>query len=96
MGSLKRAAAKASEIVTPASDAAAADLGEPSAADATWAAIMIPHHESGIQMARMAATNAATEALRNAAKASVADQESDLPELHKIIRAAGKDPDAAS
>lgn len=70
----------------------AAEVGKPSDTDATWAAMMIPHHQTGIAMAEMAADKAETDALRRAAEESRRGQEEDLPRLHKIIDAAGKSP----
>ena len=90
MASMKRAVAGAAGMVAPSSDEASNQVGEPSVTDAMWAAMMIPHHHTGIQMAEMAASNAATEALRQLAASSKADQEADLPQLEQIIRAAGK------
>lgn len=90
MDSMKRAVASAAGMATPSSDEASAQVGEPSATDAMWAAMMIPHHQTGIQMAEMAASKAATDALRQAAASSKADQEEDLPKLEQILRAAGK------
>jgi len=92
MTSIKRAAAKASEAMTSPSDDAASEIGEPSAVDAMWAAMMIPHHQTGIQMAEMAIKQAATEELRQAAEESRKEQEDDLPQLQRIIDAAGKSP----
>lgn len=89
MDSMKRTAASAAEKATPASTEAA-EVGEPSATDAVWAAMMIPHHETGIQMAEMAIGKAATEALRDAAANSKSEQEEDMPRLEQIVRAAGK------
>jgi uncharacterized protein (DUF305 family) len=90
LASMKRAVASAAGMVTPSSDEASAQVGEPSATDAMWAAMMIPHHQTGIQMAEMAASKATTEALRQAAASSKVEQEEDIPQLEQIVRAAGK------
>lgn len=92
MESMKRTAAKVTEAVTTSSDEASAEIGQPSEADATWAAMMIPHHENGIKMAQLAIERAATDALRNAASQSKANQERDMSVLEKILEAAGKKP----
>lgn len=86
MDSTKRHAA---EMSTPSSGQTASQVGEPSATDAVWAAMMIPHHRTGIEMAELAVRKAVTEALREAAEHSKGEQERDLPQLEQIIRAAG-------
>lgn len=92
MESIKRAAAGVAGMVTPSSDEAAAQIGAPSAADAMWAAMMIPHHRTGIQTAEMAVSRATTAALQRLAAHSKAEQEQDLPRLERILSAAGKQP----
>ena len=86
MESTKRAEASTGGTVRPSSE----EVGEPSAIDAIWAAMMIPHHQTGIQMAEMAASRTATEVLREAAASSKSDQERDIPPLEQIVRSAGK------
>lgn len=81
----------AAEKVKPTSQEATAAVGEPSASDAMWAAMMIPHHRTGIAMSELAESRAATDELRQAAQSSKVEQEDDLPRLEEIIRAAGQD-----
>lgn len=90
MESMKRAMSSAADMVTPPSPDAVAEVGEPSAADAMWAAMTISHHHTGMEMADLAARKATTEALRQLATHSRADQERDLPRLEEIARAGGK------
>jgi len=90
MESVKRAVASAAEKVKPASQEATAAVGQPSAPDAMWAAMMIPHHRTGIEMAALATERAASEQLRQLAASSKSDQEKELPRLQEIIDAAGK------
>ena len=92
MDSLERAMASAAEMVKPSSENAATEVGDPSPADAMWAAMMIPHHRTGIEMAELAVSRAATASLRAMAAKSKAEQEEDLPRLQRIIDAAGKTP----
>lgn len=92
MESFKRAVAGAADMVTPSPDGAVAEVGEPSAADAMWAAMMIPHHRTGIETADMAKSKAATPALQRLAADSKSEQEADIPRLEKITSAAGRRP----
>lgn len=92
MTTAKRTVTKVSDALTPSSDEATAEVGEPSAADAMWAAMMIPHHQEGIEMAEMAMSRAETESLRKAAEGSKQEQEEDMLVLEQIISAAGKSP----
>lgn len=92
MESVKRTAATAADSATPSSEEATAHVGHPSATDATWAAMMVPHHRTGIEMAEMAATKAATPDLQKLAAHSKAEQQEDMPRLEQILSAAGKDP----
>jgi uncharacterized protein (DUF305 family) len=87
---MKRAMSRAAEVVKPASPDAAAEVGDPSAANAMWAAMMVPHHRTGIQMAEPAASEATTASVRQQAAKSKADQEVDLPRLERTLSAAGK------
>lgn len=89
---MKRMAAKAEDAVTSPDQAAATAIGEPSATDATWAAMMIPHHRTGIEMAELAVNKAATDGLRRAAAKSKQEQEREMPQLEEIAQAAGKAP----
>ena len=90
MDSAKRVMTRAADMVKPPSENAATEVGDPSPADATWAAMMIPHHRTGIEMAELAIGKAATAALREMAAKSVAEQKEDLPRLERIIAAAGR------
>lgn len=92
MDSAKRAMASAAEMVKPSSEQAAAEVGDPSPADALWAAVMIPHHRTGIEMSELAMSKAAAQSLREMAAKSKSEQEDDLPLLQRIIDAAGKTP----
>jgi uncharacterized protein (DUF305 family) len=87
---MRRVVSSAAEMVEPASRDPAAEVGHQSAADALWAAMMIPHHRTGIMMAELAASKAATASVRQQAAESQVDQENDLPLLDKILSAAGK------
>lgn len=61
----------------------------PSATDAKWAAMMIPHHQAGIELTMLALDKAVTPGVREVAAASQRDQMSELPVLQAIAKAGG-------
>ena len=62
---------------------------EPAMTDAMWAAMMIPHHQMGIEMAQMAAEKAATPGVRELAQMSAQEQQTQLTTLEEIADAGG-------
>ncbi|PZR51678.1 hypothetical protein DNL40_15560 [Xylanimonas oleitrophica] len=60
--------------------------------DATFAATMIPHHEMGIEMTKMALEKAATPGVKQVAETAQASQQEQLPQLREIADAAGMEP----
>lgn len=92
MAAMDRMAAKAAGALRPSSTDDVAQVGTPSDADATWAAMTIPHHRSGIALADLALERASGDGVREVAQKSKQDQEEDLPVLEQIVRAAGTAP----
>jgi uncharacterized protein (DUF305 family) len=62
------------------------------ATDARWAAMMIPHHLDGIELAQRAQEKAVTPGVREVAAQSEADQRAELPYLRKVAAARGLQP----
>lgn len=60
--------------------------------DVLFLQLMIRHHEGGIEMARYAATNAATAEVRDAARAMAVAQIEDLGQLRALLQADGARP----
>lgn len=92
MGTKGETAEAAASRLRPSSVQNPAEVGEPSAAEATWAAMTIPHHKAGIALADLAVARSSSEEVRQLAQKSKEDQEKDLPILEQIVGAAGKTP----
>lgn len=82
------ASASTSASKTSASESSG---GEPAMTDAMWAAMMIPHHEMGIQMAQMAVEKAVTPGVREVAQMAAEDQQAQLTTLQEIAQAGGEE-----
>ncbi|WP_219415918.1 DUF305 domain-containing protein [Pseudonocardia nigra] len=64
----------------------------PSATDARWAAMMIPHHRTGIELTELALEKSENDGVRDLAAESRHDQQRELPKLEKVARAGGLEP----
>lgn len=60
-----------------------------SPATARWAAMMITHHQSGIELTRLATEKASNPAVRDLARQSMQDQQPELFRLQAIAQAGG-------
>lgn len=60
-----------------------------SATDAKWAAMMVPHHRTGIELADLAVRKASTSGVRAIARDAKRDQQAELPRL-KVAKAGGR------
>jgi uncharacterized protein (DUF305 family) len=70
----------------------AQDMEKPSATDAQWAAMMIPHHEDGIELAELALEKSENDGVRKVAEQAKRDQQSELPQLKEVAEARGLGP----
>lgn len=68
---------------------ATAAVGRLSASDATWAAALVYHLNTGVEMSELAMERATAEELRLFAAVSKSAQEEDLARLQQIVDAAG-------
>ncbi|GAA2571292.1 hypothetical protein GCM10010210_53790 [Pseudonocardia hydrocarbonoxydans] len=66
--------------------------GTPSATDARWAAMMVAHHEGGIEITEIALEKSDNEGVRAVATESQQDQQNELPTLRAIAAAGGLEP----
>ena len=82
----------ASASTTTSGTSASESSGEePAMTDAMWAAMMIPHHQDGIEMAQMAVEMAATPGVRELAQMSAEKQQAQLATLEEIAEAGGEE-----
>ena len=79
---------------TTASETSASESSgeEPAMTDAMWAAMMIPHHQMGIEMAQMAVEKAVTPGVREVAQTAAEEQQAQLATLQEIAEAGGEEP----
>ncbi len=68
------------------------DGGTPSATDARWAAMMVAHHEGGIEITDIALERSDNEGVRDVAAESKQDQQEELSTLRAIAAAGGLEP----
>lgn len=60
--------------------------------DATWAAMMIPHHRMGIELTELALQKAENPEVKELAQQANEDQKSELPRLEAVAAAGGRSP----
>ncbi|MGY1762426.1 DUF305 domain-containing protein [Geodermatophilus sp. SYSU D00779] len=93
-GALPHAAADSHEAPAPTSSAApssAPQVENASATDVRFAAMMVPHHQTGIELTQMAIEKATTSGVRQVAQEGQQSQQSDLPVLEAIAAAGSQD-----
>jgi uncharacterized protein (DUF305 family) len=83
------AEAPAEQTATPAPTSSPAPGGAPqeqnaSPTDVRFAAMMVPHHQTGIELTQMAIDKAATDGVRQVAQEGMQSQQEDLPVLQEI------------
>ena len=61
-------------------------MGKVSATDAKWAAMMVPHHRDGIELADLALRKASSSGVKEVARKSKREQEAQLPRLRAVAR----------
>ena len=54
-----------------------------------FAAMMVSHHQDGIELAQMAASKAATPGVKQIAQRSLQSQQEELPQLQAVVRSGG-------
>lgn len=79
-------------VASPAVAHEEKDGGTPSATDARWAAMMVAHHEGGIEITEIALERSDNEGVRAVAEESKQDQRDELPTLRAIAAAGGLEP----
>jgi uncharacterized protein (DUF305 family) len=86
-------AAAGSGQETSETTSAPTSVPEDSEAVATmFAAMMIPHHQMGIEMAQMAVEKATTPGVKQVAQTAVESQRAQLPRLQSIAEGGGMEP----
>jgi uncharacterized protein (DUF305 family) len=84
-----RAMASAAEQRRPRPEPATATIDQLSASDGAWAAALVHHLRTGVEMSELAMARAMTEELRQFAAASKSAQGEYLPDLQQIVDTAG-------
>ncbi len=59
--------------------------------DAMWAAMMVPHHRMGVEMAQMAVEKAVTPGVREVAQQAAEEQRAQIPTLQEIADSGGQE-----
>ena len=63
-----------------------------STADAMFAAMMVPHHQEGIEITQLGAEKATTPGVKEIAQRSMTSQQADLPKLQAVAGTGGMAP----
>lgn len=70
-------------------DASPSQSAEATMTDAMFAAMMIPHHQEGVEVTKLGVDKATTPAVKQIAQRSMDSQQSELPELQQVAAGGG-------